>query len=141
VNKIGVSLLVAALMVVGSSYGQESIPTRQDREIVMAAVNIGMTEDQRPQFRQTVATFVQDYRSSVLNIMRGNNATHLERKIEKKRQSLTREMDLQMSSFLSLAQMARYETYRELMLTKLTQRDTTDGGDVEELQIQYLPRH
>ena len=107
----------------------------------MAAVNIGMTEDQRPQFRQAVATFVQDYRSSILKIMRSNNVTGWERRIEKKRRFLTNEMDLKMSSFLSLEQMDRYGEYRELMLAKLAQRSATGSGEVEELKFETLPPH
>lgn len=141
-RKKSIPLFVAGLFVLfADSHGQEITLSGQDREIIVAAVEIGMTEEQRPRFRQAVAAYIEDYRSSVLKISRRNNVTDLERTIDKERRSLVKKLDLQVSDFLSPAQMARYEVFRELMLSKHRQSKVTGSGEVEEPDIRITSHH
>jgi hypothetical protein len=141
-RKKSIPLFVAGLfMLFADTHGQEITLSSQDREIIVAAVNIGMTEEQRPRFRQAVATFIEDYRSSILKISRRNNATNLERTIDKERRLLIKKLDLQVSDFLSPAQMARYDVFRGLMLSKHTQSNVTGSGEVEEPDIRITSHH
>jgi len=107
----------------------------------MAAVNIGMTESQRLQFREAVATFIQDYRSGVVRISRGHNATHLERKIEKKFKALVLDLDTSMASLLTWEQLTRYQAYRTLLLARLTDRGTVDPEHYLDWEVPVITHH
>ena len=115
--------------------------SQQDRGLVMAAVNIEMTEDQRPLFRDAVGQFIGDYRSGILKITRSNNAIDVDRRIENKRTRLLQGMDEQMSGFLSQTQFARYQHWRELMIAKLTQRAPSESDALMNLEMPIIPHH
>jgi len=88
-------------------------------DVLLAAVNIGMTEEQQPQFREALAEFLQGFSADVRKLMRANNQTDLPRKIERKRNRRVSTMDKHMSTFLDSTQYAAYETYRDSLLEKM----------------------
>jgi len=126
---------IALLFVTASAHTAEQMPSRQDRDLVMAAVNIGMNEGQRYEFRGLIAEFVQDYRSAMLKIVRGHNATDLDRRMEKKHQSLFTALDKDVAAMLSAQQYARYQTYRSLFEAKLSQRGPVSSDHYLDLEI------
>ena len=136
------TVLIATLLIPVANAAEQMPPlSRQDREIVMAAVNIGMTEEQRLQFRNVVGQFVDDYSSSMLKIMRGNNATDVERRMKNKGVRLLDGMDADMDEFLSKAQFTRYQLWRELMIAKLTHRAPTQPDELMTLKTGVVTNH
>lgn len=93
----------------------------------MAAVNIGMSEAQRLEFRDVIAGFVGGYHSAMLKIARGNNATDVERRMKSKHRSLFRKLDEQMNGMLTPEQFERYGEYRVRLEAKLTNGDASDS--------------
>lgn len=106
----------------------------------MAAVNIGMTEPQRLQFRDLIAEFVQNYRSEMLKIARGHNATNPERRMEKKHHALLDSLDQDMAQLLSVEQLQRYQRYRTQLEALLTRRQPSDSDEYLDWEIP-TPNH
>ena len=88
-------------------------------DVLQAAVNIGMTEEQQPQFREALTEFLQGFGADVRKLLRANNQTDLPGKIERKRKRRVSTMDKQMSTFLDSTQYAAYEIYRVMLLEKM----------------------
>ncbi|MEZ5549607.1 MAG: hypothetical protein R3E82_01825 [Pseudomonadales bacterium] len=110
----------------GSGWAAEPVSAAQngerpawlDEEVVGAAIRIGMDESQQVQFRESVTLFLQSFGQEVEKLVR-RGVPNLENQVRRKRKSLTREMDERMAGFLSAEQMPRYETYRDLLLSRL----------------------
>jgi hypothetical protein len=85
----------------------------------MAAMNIGMSEDQLGPFRESVRIFLEDYRDAARRIIRRGDAG-IETAVQRARNSLAREMDKRMEMILTEAQMASYQDYRAALLDAVT---------------------
>ena len=124
-----------------SVHSAEQMPSRQERDLVMAAVNIGMTEEQRYAFRDLIAEFIQNYRSAMLKITRGHNATDLDRRMEKKHKALLSDLDEEVAVLLSPPQFERYQTYRTLFEAALTRRQSPSSDKYLDLEIPPANHH
>lgn len=136
-----VLLLTLATGAHSAEGADKPIPSREDRELIMSAVGIGMTEAQRLQFRDEIAEFIQDYRSAMLKISRGHNATDLERRMEKKHDSLLRELDQDMAGMLTREQFLRYDAYRQRLVLKLTRQGPADDEDYHNWEMPPVIHH
>ena len=87
-------------------------------DVVRAAVDIGMTDEQLAQFRSHVAEFMDGRMKAFNNLMRRNNVTNMDRKMKSRTKKLKRRMDEQMSELLTEAQYPKYEVYRDLLMSK-----------------------
>lgn len=114
-----VLLLSATLIFSTNLTAAESQAPWTHPEVLQAAVNIGMTDEQQPQFREALTEFLQGFSADVRKLMRANNQTDLPRKIERKRNRRVSNMDKQMSTFLDPTQYAAYEIYRDTLLEKM----------------------
>jgi hypothetical protein len=94
-------------------------PAWLSEEVVTAAMNIGMSEDQLGPFRASVGMFLQDYREAADRIIRRGDAG-IETSVQRARNSLAREMDKRMAKILTEAQMGPYHEYRTRLLQALT---------------------
>ena len=113
--------VLAALILLGSAAGGEEIerPAWLSDEVVAAAMNIGMSEDQLGPFRDSVRIFLEDYRDAARRIIRRGDAG-IETSVQRARNSLAREMDKRMSEILTEAQMVPYQDYRAALLEAVT---------------------
>ena len=98
--------------------GQERPPWLEE-DVIAAAMTIGMSDDQRVQFRESVTVFLESFRDEVERLVR-RGVPNLENAVKRKRNALVRDMDERMAGFLNQDQMPPYETYRDLLLSKLT---------------------
>ena len=114
-------ILLAVLMLPGSvAWGEEmERPAWLSEEVVRAAMNIGMSEEQLDPFRDSVRIFLEDYRDEARRIIRRGDAG-IETSVQRARNSLAREMDERMSKILTDAQMAPYQDYRSALLEAVT---------------------
>jgi hypothetical protein len=112
-------VLSFTLMVTAVQAEEGERPAWLSEEVVTAAMNIGMSEDQLGPFRASVGTFLQDYREAADRIIRRGDAG-IETSVQRARNSLAREMDKRMAKILTEAQMGPYHEYRTLLLQALT---------------------
>ena len=113
--------VLAAALLLGSEVRSEEVerPAWLSEEVVMAAMNIGMSEDQLGPFRESVRIFLEDYRDAARRIIRRGDAG-IETAVQRARNSLAREMDKRMEKILTEAQMAPYQDYRAALLDAVT---------------------
>lgn len=112
-------LLVVMVLIGSAARGQEvERPAWLSEEVVAAALNIGMSEEQLGPFRENVRIFLEDYRDEARRIIRRGDAG-IETSVQRARNTLAREMDKRMSKILTEAQMAPYQDYRAALLNSL----------------------
>jgi hypothetical protein len=121
VNRSLFLTVLAAALLLGSEVRSEEVerPAWLSEEVVMAAMNIGMSEDQLGPFRESVRIFLEDYRDAARRIIRRGDAG-IETAVQRARNSLAREMDKRMEMILTEAQMASYQDYRAALLDAVT---------------------
>ncbi len=113
-------LMGIAIVLIQTSFvvAEGSLPWTQP-EVLRAAVEIGMREDQRSQFREAVSTYLKDLGEMVSKELGRPNAANIKRKIKSRNKKLVKAMDERMALFLSAEQIPRYEVYRERLLEAL----------------------
>ena len=115
--KILAVLAFLALMPALEGAAQQRPPWMQP-DVVRAAVDIGMTDEQLAQFRSHVAEFMDGRMKAFNNLTRRNNVTNIDRKMKSRTKKLRRRMDEQMSELLTEEQYPKYEVYRDLLMSK-----------------------
>ena len=100
-------------------YGAEQKPPWIQEEVIQAALEIRMTEEQSPLFRRAISNFFDSLNSAVHKLVR-RNVTNLPREVRRKRNVYVKRMDAEMAEFLTLEQMPRYYEYRDLLLAYMT---------------------
>ena len=110
-------LAFLALMPALEGAAQQRPPWMQP-DVVRAAVEIGMTDEQLAQFRSHVAEFMDGRMKAFNNLTRRNNVTNIDRKMKSRTKKLRRRMDEQMSELLTEEQYPKYEVYRDLLMSK-----------------------
>ena len=113
-------LSVVALLLLKSHvvHAQESHPWTHP-DVLKAAINIQLSQQQRPQFRQLVTNFLQNYGADVRKLLNANNVSGLVGKIAQTRHMRVEEMDQQMQQLLAENQLPAYTVYRDLLLQKM----------------------
>ena len=117
---IATSLLSLSLLL-PLAHGEEETPWTHP-EVLRAALQIGLTPDQQPQFREAVREFLEGFNSDVKRLLNSRDLDDLPRKIASKRRARVRAMDEQMAEFLSEQQQAGYEVYRDRLLERMDER-------------------
>ena len=110
-------LAFLALMPALEGAAQQRPPWMQP-DVVRAAVDIGMTDEQLAQFRSHVAEFMDGRMKAFNNLTRRNNVTNIDRKMKSRTKKLRRRMDEQMGELLTEEQYPKYEVYRDLLMSK-----------------------
>ena len=118
--KIAKTLAILLFLVVMPALEGEAQqrPPWMQPDVVRAAVDIGMTDEQLAQFRSHVAEFMDGRMKAFNNLMRRNNVTNMDRKMKSRTKKLKRRMDEQMSELLTEEQYPKYEVYRDLLMSK-----------------------
>ena len=88
-------------------------------DVLKAAIEIRMTQDQSPRFRSAITTFLEGFNSDVKRLLNVRNPNDLPRKIASKRRARVKAMDAEVQEFLNEEQMPAYEAYRDLLLEKM----------------------
>ncbi len=113
------ALLAILIGFAGASWAQEQVPGYLKPEVLAAAAAMNLTEEQQPQFREAVGTFLDDRMKAINSLMRRNNQTGVDRKIKSRTNSLLKKMDKSMAGFLTEEQMPAYQNYRETLKANL----------------------
>jgi replicative superfamily II helicase len=90
-------------------------PAFMQPEVLKAALQIGLSEEQQPKFRDGVTAFVNCRIAAFNRIMKGRDQTDIERRLRSKSKSCARDMDKTMEGFMTEEQLPRYENYREVL--------------------------
>jgi len=97
-------------------------------EVIKAAVGIGLTEEQKPQFRQAVTDLINNQVSATNRLLRRNNIDNLERKLKTASNRQFNKMDKSMQAFLSAEQYTQYGVYRAALKEQMANAATNRSG-------------
>ena len=112
---LAVLLILTAMPALAEA--QQRTPPWMQPDVVKAAVDIGMTDEQLAHFRSHVAEFM-DGRMKAFNNLTRRSVTNLDRKMKSRTKRLRRRMDEQMGELLTEEQYPKYEIYRDLLMSK-----------------------
>jgi len=96
-------------------------------EVLKAALDIGLTEAQLPQFRDAITHLAQNQISATNKLLRQNNIADLDRKLTTVTNRQFKKMDREMAQFLSAEQLPKYQIYRDALRAHMT-RSTVRRG-------------
>lgn len=99
---------------------EQQQPPWMQPDVVKAAAEIGLTPEQQAPFRDAVTTMLTKMRQDVNRVLNGIDNRDIPRKLETRRKMRVRELNETMQQLLTAEQMPKYETYRDLLLTKMT---------------------
>lgn len=101
-------------------------------EVLKAAVNIGMTQEQMPGFRAAVTDLVNNRAKAINKVMKRNNVSNLKRKINVASNRQFRKMDRSMAALLTDEQYPKYMIYRDLLSENMQQATRKRSGSNSE---------
>ena len=125
-----VTILLTGALLAASAFAEEAEapkPPWLQTDVLKAALEIGMTEEQRPQFQQAVTNLVNNQLSATNRLLRGNNVSNLERRLKSSTNRQFKKMDKEMAAFLDEGQMERYAVYRDAMRNAMAEWARTRG--------------
>ena len=114
-----VSVLLLALSLLNAAYAAQPIPAYLQPTVLKAALEINLTEEQQPMFREALTNFFNNRMSAINLLLRRHNQTGVPRKIKSKTNSLLKTMDKDMAAFLTEEQIPAYENYRQTLKSNL----------------------
>ena len=114
-----VSVLLLALSLLNAAYAAQPTPAYLQPTVLKAALEINLTEEQQPMFREALTNFFNNRMSAINLLLRRHNQTGLPRKIKSKTNGLLKTMDKDMAAFLTEEQIPAYETYRQTLKSNL----------------------
>ena len=120
-------ILLSMAVPIMSHAAQSTAPWLQP-EVLKAAVNIGLTDEQLPLFREAITHLAQNQTSATNKLLRQNNIADLERKLTTVTNRQFKKMDREMGAFLTSTQLPRYDIYRNVLREHLTRSTTTRAG-------------
>ncbi len=106
------SLLFCVFFAGSVNANAEEVPAWLQPEVLKAALEIGMTDEQQPQFQSALTTYLQDMGKMVQKVI-ATNKGNLNRELKRRNRSLVKAMDERMASFLTPDQIPAYEIYRD----------------------------
>lgn len=114
------AILCLVLMSAGVGAADNPGGAWTDPEVLKAALAIGMTDEQKPKFGNSITGFFNCRTDAFKRLMKGRDNVDMERKMKAKTNACLRKMDKEMAGFLSAEQLPKYETYRDTLTSKLT---------------------
>jgi len=112
-------LAIALLLLAPLVHSAEETPAFLQPDVLKAAVAMNLTDEQKPQFQQSLTDFVNGRMAAFKKLMRGNNQTNMPRKMKSRTNKLLKQMDADVASFLTEEQMPAYELYRDTLKSYL----------------------
>jgi pantothenate kinase-related protein Tda10 len=94
----------------------EEKPAWLQADVLKSALEINMTDEQKPQFQNAITTYLTAFQQSFKKIVSGRDTSGMERKIKRMNKRLSKKMDSKMAEFLSKEQMPKYEIYRDTLI-------------------------
>jgi hypothetical protein len=98
---------------------EQPTPAFMQKDVLKAALDIGLTDEQQPKFRDGVTNFMNCRIGAFNKLMKGRDQVDLERKMKSKTKSCARGMDKAMGEFLTEEQVPKYDHYRETLLANM----------------------
>ena len=112
-------ILLVLTVPIMSLAAQSTAPWLQP-EVLKAAVDIGLTEEQQPLFRNAITHLVENQISATNKLLRQNNIADLKRKLTTVTHRQFKKMDREMEGFLTSEQLPQYQTYRDALHAQMT---------------------
>ena len=118
------ALVLAALLLIASSgvLAQEEQQPWTHPDVLKAAVDIQMSQEQWQEFRAAITRMLQGYSADVQRLLNGRARQNLPRRIAAKRRQRVATMDEEMTEILEAEQLPLYEVYRDTLLQKMDER-------------------
>lgn len=114
----------ALVFSIGSATAAEKLPGGgpwTDPEVIKAAIAIDMTAEQSAAFRTSVGAFIDGVMRQSMSLIK-RQKPDLKRELKRVYRKHSKRMDKKMETvFSEEAQYARYEAYRDLLLSKMKQ--------------------
>ena len=112
-------------------------------DVMQAAYDINLTDEQRARFASELRVFVEGYRQGVDKVLNRGDVSDPAGRIERKRNSLAKDMDKSMADILNDALMPAYRKYRNLLLAELGQDVDAyyQKPNVEEIRVGNVGAH
>ncbi|MBM4203576.1 MAG: hypothetical protein FJ194_05415 [Gammaproteobacteria bacterium] len=111
---VGLSLLAAQGVA-----AEQPTPAFMQKDVLKAALEIGLTEEQQPKFRDGVTNFMNCRIAAFNRLMKGRDQVDIERKMKSKTKGCAKGMNKAMGEFLTEEQMPKYEHYRETLIDNM----------------------
>lgn len=112
-------LIVSALFFTTTQAAEQPTPAFAKPEVLKAALQIGLTDEQQPKFRDGVTNFLNCRIGAFNKLMRGRDQSDMERKMKSKTKACGKTMDKEMTAFLTDEQKPKYQNYREILFANL----------------------
>ena len=112
--------LAALILASGTAWSAEPpVPAFARPEVLKAALQIGLSETQQPQFREAVTRLFNCRIGALNKLMKARDQVDMERKLRSKTKGCVKAMDKETGAFLTAEQMAPYHNYREVLLANM----------------------
>jgi hypothetical protein len=112
-------MIVSSVLFNTAQAADQPTPAFAQPEVLKAALQIGLTEEQQPKFRDGVTHFFNCRTAAFNRLMKGRDQVDLERKMKSKTKSCAKTMDKEMHEFLTEEQRPKYQNYREVLFANL----------------------
>ena len=91
-------------------------------DVVKAAVEIQMSEEQSAEFRKIIGEFADSLGPAFSKLVQRTNPAHISRKWRTKRGRLVKDMNKKMAVVLTEEQYPKYERYVQVLLEKMDEQ-------------------
>lgn len=108
--------LAMAFIVSFPAQATEKKPAWLQADVLISALEIGMTKEQKPQFQSVITDYLTEFQKSFKKIVSGRDTSGMQRKVKRMNKILTKKMDSKMAKFLSAEQIPKYEHYRDTLI-------------------------
>ena len=119
-----ITVLLSSLSIVGE---QQPRPPWMQEDVLRAALEMGMTAEQRPHFQTALTNYLVGLNKAIKKLLR-RNPTGLPREIKRKQTALRKRMDKEMAEFLLEEQIPGYEKYRDLLISRMGKGRAVSGN-------------
>ena len=118
-NKRSLQILLSLLLLLIVSSAQAARPPFwQHEEVVEKYLEIGLSDQEAVRFRIAVTDYLYEVEAMVDKTLRRND-TGAGKLIKRKSKSLAKNLDADVSKFLTEDQMSRYQGYRKVLIKKM----------------------
>jgi len=114
-------LIVLCFSALSAKAATEATPPWLQPEVVKAYLAIGLTDEQKPLFRDALTTYLQDSNRAIRSAINSNKG-NLEREIRRRVKKHISHWNETVAGFLTDEQYPKFEVYRDTLLATVSAR-------------------
>ncbi len=114
-------LIVLCFSALSAKAATETTPPWLQPEVVKAYLAIGLTDEQKPLFRDALTTYLQDSNRAIRSAINSNKG-NLEREIRRRVKKHISRWNDTVADFLTDEQYPKFEVYRDTLLATVSAR-------------------